>query len=725
MLSFFGLTSASPAKPAAAQQQPAQKQEQKNTQPAKPNTAQKAKNTQEVKPVTPQQAAKQDQKPAKTQDDKQKQQQQPKQQQQKNATAPAKQSETPKENQTSKAAPVQQPTKMKPMTPAQQLEMQQILNILIDDAGKDWKPRDKTNKQPQQKPAPKQAQKTPKAQAPKPQDAKASKASQKSTKSIAPVQQVQKTAPALTRKVSMSPAQLQEQKEILNILIDEDWTPPAKTAKTQTKQANQKPTTRPGSAKPKQNTPAKTATTQSPSATQKKAQTHSYPKLSLSPAQQLEMQQILNILIDDTGKDWKPRNKTVKPHVFSKRGSQKLKSRPTSATPKQKTPTQKASTQSPPPQTSSASTPRPAPKMTLTPAQQVEMQQILNILIDDAGKDWKPRNKSKSTSTSSGQLILSVGAPKQPLQKTAAKKQGCKPAKSTPAQKPTAQKAATPKAATPNAPAQQTQKAAPTKPAKLSLTPAQQLEMQQILNILIDDAGKDWKPREKKASPQKPSVKVAGKKTVQKSHAKQAPQKKAATQTKPSTPKKSTVTATKPLHRRRSLTDAQKREKRAIMEILLEPYEYVPAPVRPRSSTVQLNAELDHKVGNVVVVSNQPVDASEDLSGFETIKSRRTNFQEKKQFRQEIGDIMSILIDWTEPLPKKQAKQTPKKKTPQKAPTPTKTQTPTKSAAQTPTKPQTPTKAQATKTQTAQQQKAPPASTHIQANKNQRAKLST
>ncbi|CAK4906537.1 unnamed protein product [Aphanomyces euteiches] len=563
----------------------------------------------------------------------------------------------------------------------------------------------------------------------------------------------------------MTQAQLQEQKEILHILIDEDWTPPAKTAKTQTKQTNQKPTTRPGSAKPKQNTSAKTSTTQSPPATQKKTQTHS--KLSLSPAQQLEMQQILNILIDDAGKDWKPRNKTVKPYVLSKRGSQKLNSRPTSATPKQKTPTQKASAQSPRPQTSTAATSRPVPKMTLTPAQQVEMQQILNILIDDAGKDWKPRNKS---------------APKQPIQKAAAKKQGSKPAKSTPAQKPTAQKAATPKAAAPKTPAQQTQKAAPTKPAKLSLTPAQQLEMQQILNILIDDAGKDWKPREKKAAPQMPSVRVAGKKTVQKSHAKQAPQKKAVTQAKPSTPKKSAVTAAKPLHRRRSLTDAQKREKRAIMEILLEPYEYVPAPVRPRSSTVQLHAELDHKVGNVVVVSNQPVDASEDLSGFETVKSRHTTFQEKKEFRQEIGDMMSILIDWTEPLPKKQAKQTPKKATPQK--TLTKTQTPTKSAAQTPTKPQTPTKAQvaskpqtpskpqdtpktqnkttkeaakpqtskksqdtpkpqtptkqkqptekeqptkaqATKTQTTQQQKAPPASTHIQANKNQRAKLTT
>ncbi|KAH9123712.1 hypothetical protein AeMF1_005381, partial [Aphanomyces euteiches] len=150
--------------------------------------------------------------------------------------------------------------------------------------------------------------------------------------------------------------------------------------------------------------------------------------------------------------------------------------------------------------------------------------------------------------------------------------------------------------------------------------------------------------------------------------------------------------------------------------------------------------------GNVVVVSNQPVDASEDLSGFETVKSRHTTFQEKKEFRQEIGDMMSILIDWTEPLPKKQAKQTPKKATPQK--TQTKTQTPTKPAAQAKTqpvsKPQTPSKPQdktqnkttkeatkpqtpkkAPKPQTTQQHKAPPATTHIQANKNQRAKLTT
>ncbi|RQM24285.1 hypothetical protein B5M09_013773, partial [Aphanomyces astaci] len=33
-------------------------------------------------------------------------------------------------------------------------------------------------------------------------------------------------------------------------------------------------------------------------------------------------------------------------------------------------------------------------RASLTPVQQAEQQQILNILIDDAGKDWKPRNTS-------------------------------------------------------------------------------------------------------------------------------------------------------------------------------------------------------------------------------------------------------------------------------------------------------------------------------------------
>ncbi|CAK4305250.1 unnamed protein product, partial [Aphanomyces euteiches] len=191
----------------------------------------------------------------------------------------------------------------------------------------------------------------------------------------------------------MTPAQLQEQKEILHILIDEDWTPPAKKPQT-----NQKPTTRPGSAKTKQNTPAKTTTTQSPPATQKKTQTHS--KLSLSPAQQLEMQQILNILIDDAGKDWKPRNKTVKPHA--KQPNQKTSTRPTSAKPK--APIQKTTSQTPPATKqatvkSHKATTQQKPTSdqftkpeALSPVLQLEAKQFFNILIDDAGKDWRPRN---------------------------------------------------------------------------------------------------------------------------------------------------------------------------------------------------------------------------------------------------------------------------------------------------------------------------------------------
>jgi hypothetical protein len=35
---------------------------------------------------------------------------------------------------------------------------------------------------------------------------------------------------------------------------------------------------------------------------------------------------------------------------------------------------------------------------------------------------------------------------------------------------------------------------------KSAMTPAQQLEQQQILSILLDDAGKDWKPRAKKGT---------------------------------------------------------------------------------------------------------------------------------------------------------------------------------------------------------------------------------
>ncbi|KAH9147109.1 hypothetical protein LEN26_004789 [Aphanomyces euteiches] len=220
--------------------------------------------------------------------------------------------------------------------------------------------------------------------------------------------------------------------------------------------------------------------------------------------------------------------------------------------------------------------------------------------------------------------------------------------------------------------------------------------MQQILNILIDDAGKDWKPRNKKPHDMtkikkhgaKPTSFASKQKTpAQKTSPHSTPVAKKNTISKVKAPTKSSVVKPdKPLHRRRSLTDAQKREKRAIMEILLEPYEYVPAPVRPRSSTVQLHAELDHKVGNVVVVSNQPVDASEDLSGFETVKSRHTTFQEKKEFRQEIEASQA---DAKEGDPTKDSNQDPNTLKTQK------------------------------------QKSVHPTSTHIQGNKNQRTKLTT
>ncbi|KAF0719167.1 Aste57867_1235 [Aphanomyces stellatus] len=77
----------------------------------------------------------------------------PSQQPVKAMPSPAKQNEAPKQSQASKAAPVvtpQQAVKPAPMarktslTAVQQQEQQQILNILIDDAGKDWKPRVKS-----------------------------------------------------------------------------------------------------------------------------------------------------------------------------------------------------------------------------------------------------------------------------------------------------------------------------------------------------------------------------------------------------------------------------------------------------------------------------------------------------------------------------------------------------------------------------------------------------
>jgi hypothetical protein len=147
------------------------------------------------------------------------------------------------------------------------------------------------------------------------------------------------------------------------------------------------------------------------------------------------------------------------------------------------------------------------------------------------------------------------------------------------------------------------------------------------------------------------------------------------------------------LSRRSSLTDSQKKEKREIMEILLDSYEFVPARITRRGSSTQGKAELSLKAGNVVVVFNPPVDANEDWSGFETVKSRRTSVNEKKELRGEQDAILSVLADFKEP-----AKQASKKNQNGKQ-----------------------------QTQTAQQQKvAPKATNHIQAKGNQaRAKVAT
>ncbi|RHZ03600.1 hypothetical protein DYB31_013352 [Aphanomyces astaci] len=333
-----------------------------------------------------------------------------------------------------------------------------------------------------------------------------------------------------------------------------------------------------------------------------------------------------------------------------------------------------------------------AKRASLTPSQQVEQQQILNILLDDAGKDWKPRDKT----------------PKQPIQKHAAKQKGGKQAQQAPvqqkAQKPAAQKGPVQKAA----PVQNAQKsatapvvAAKSAPAlvkRASLTPVQQAEQQQILNILIDDAGKDWKPRDKTA-PKQPYKNPAGQKAKTSQKPKSAPAK-----AQPVAPMAAAVQGAKPalLTRRSSLTDAQKKEKREIMEILLDPYEFVPARITRRGSSTQVKADL-HRVGNAVVVSNPPVDANEDFSGFETVKSRRTSIKEKKDLRTEQDAILSVLGDFKEPSKKhhKGNQQTPQNARPN---------------------PQTPTKTQPTQ----QQKVAPQATKHIQAKANQgRAKLAT
>jgi glucan-binding YG repeat protein len=109
---------------------------------------------------------------------------------------------------------------------------------------------------------------------------------------------------------------------------------------------------------------------------------------------------------------------------------------------------------------------KPKSPAQLTAAQKLEQQQILSILLDDAGKDWKPRNKGR-TSTLSGTHAC-VGKTQHKPQQT---KQSSKQAPVAHKQAPVAHKQA------PVA-----HKQAPAKP----LTPAQQREQLEILSILID-----------------------------------------------------------------------------------------------------------------------------------------------------------------------------------------------------------------------------------------------
>ncbi|RHZ32303.1 hypothetical protein DYB37_010572 [Aphanomyces astaci] len=473
---------------------------------------------------------------------------------------------------------------------------------------------------------------------------------------VQPKSQPAKAAPSPAKAaVQQAPAQQQQKNE------------PAKATHKQ----------QPVQGSPKESQASKAAPATAP---QQSAKAPLAKRASLTPSQQVEQQQILNILLDDAGKDWKPRDKTRKQPVNAAKqqgGKQGHKTTPVQKT-TSKGPTQKAV------QPSVAAKPASAPALvkraSLTPVQQLEQTQILNILLDDAGKDWKPRDKSPTIAP----VPQKTGAQKAALVQNA-QKSGAAPAVAA--------------------------KPAPALVKRASLTPVQQAEQQQILNILIDDAGKDWKPRDKSMA----TCGISSFLTMSRSCA-QATVQEASTcqglaetqvsscQSPAVAPKAAAVQGAKPalLTRRSSLTDAQKKEKREIMEILLDPYEFVPARITRRGSSTQVKADL-HRVGNAVVVSNPPVDANEDFSGFETVKSRRTSIKEKKDLRTEQDAILSVLGDFKEPSKKhhKGNQQTPQNARPN---------------------PQTPTKTQPTQ----QQKVAPQATKHIQAKANQgRAKLAT
>ncbi|RHY39440.1 hypothetical protein DYB38_013155 [Aphanomyces astaci] len=288
---------------------------------------------------------------------------------------------------------------------------------------------------------------------------------------VQPKSQPAKAAPSPAKAaVQQAPAQQQQKNE------------PAKATHKQ----------QPVQGSPKESQASKAAPATAP---QQSAKAPLAKRASLTPSQQVEQQQILNILLDDAGKDWKPRDKTRKQPVNAAKqqgGKQGHKTTPVQKT-TSKGPTQKAV--QPSVATKPASAPALVKRASLTPVQQLEQTQILNILLDDAGKDWKPRDKSP-TIVHWFHLELIVRAPvpqKTGAQKAAvvqnAQKSGAAPAVAA--------------------------KPAPALVKRASLTPVQQAEQQQILNILIDDAGKDWKPRDKTA-PKQPFKKPQHAKASQK-----------------------------------------------------------------------------------------------------------------------------------------------------------------------------------------------------------------
>jgi hypothetical protein len=128
-----------------------------------------------------------------------------------------------------------------------------------------------------------------------------------------------------------------------------------------------------------------------------------------------------------------------------------------------------------------------------------ERTEILNILLDDAGKDWKPRNKSTSHTTHSHSSSLDTSqhrptsAKQRPVTAKPSTPTGAKNASKAPTKATTNTTVAT--KVTTNA--KVTNKTTPPKTTSKPMTPEQLREQQQILSILLDDAGKDWKPRNK------------------------------------------------------------------------------------------------------------------------------------------------------------------------------------------------------------------------------------